>query len=89
MGFLNREGQNAEIAFADGSTVRMKTTNRLSIMAEGQVQFQAKRITVTAPKEATLVKKDMMKPTVINLCNAFDAIGSTGNFAAAPQVAAK
>lgn len=87
MGFLNREGQNAEIAFADGSTVRMKTTNRLSILAEGQVQ--AKRITVTAPKEATLVKKDMMKPTVINLCNAFDAIGSTGNFAAAPQVAAK
>ena len=89
MGFLNREGQNAEIAFADGSTVRMKTTNRLSILAEGQVQFQAKWITVTAPKEATLVKKDMMKPTVINLCNAFDAIGSTGNFAAAPQVAAK
>lgn len=89
MGFLNREGQNAEIAFADGSTVRMKTTNRLSVQAEGQVQFQAKSITVTAPKEATLVRKDLMKPTVINLCNAFDAIGSTGKFAAAPQVAAK
>ncbi len=89
IGLVNREGQNAEIAFADGSTVRMKTTNRLSVQAEGQVQFQAKRIMVTAPKEATLVRKDLMKPTVINLCNAFDAIGSTGKFAAASRVAAK
>ena len=33
------------------------------------------------PIEATLVRKDVLSPTVINLCNAFDAIGRTGNFA--------
>ena len=47
-------------------------------------------MTFTAPKEATLVRKDILSPTVINMCNAFDAIGCTGNFAStAPQVAEK
>ena len=44
---------------------------------------------MTAPKEITLVRKDLTKPTVINLCNAFDAIGCTGNFAATPQMVAE
>ncbi len=89
MGLVHREDQNAEINLSDSSMLRTKTTNKLSILAEGQVQFQAKSVTVTAPKEITLVRKDMTKPTVINLCNAFDAIGCTGNFAAMPQMVAE
>lgn len=89
MGLVHREDQNAEIALSDSSMLRAKTINKLSILAEGQVQFQAKSVTVTAPKEITLVRKDLTKPTVINLCNAFDAIGCTGNFAATPQMVAE
>lgn len=89
MGLVHREDQNAEINLADSSMLRAKTINKLSILAEGQVQLQAKSITVTAPKEITLVRKDLTKPTVINLCNAFDAIGCTGNFAAMPQIVAE
>lgn len=89
MGFLHMENQNAEIAISDSSMLRVKTVNKISILAEGQVQLQAKSVTVTAPKEATFVRKDITRPTVINMCNAFDAIGCTGNFAATPQMIAK
>jgi len=89
MGLVHMEDRNAEIALADSSMLRVETANQVSILAEGQVQLQAKSVTVTAPKEVTLVRKDMTKPTVINLCNAFDAIGCTGNFAAIPPTVAK
>lgn len=89
MGLLNMKNQNAEIALKDGNVLDVKTGNQLSIMAEGQVELKGKNVTITTPKEATLVKKDIISPTVINMCNAFDAIGKTGNFAAAPQVVEK
>ena len=90
MGLLNMEEQNAEIAIKDASLLNMKTNNQISILVEGQVELKGKEVTFTAPKEATLVRKDILSPTVINMCNAFDAIGCTGNFAStAPQVAEK
>ncbi len=43
-----------------------------------------------APKEATFVRKDILSPAVINLCNAFDSIGRVGSFASnAEQVTEK
>lgn len=90
IGLLNMEEQNAEIAIKDASLLNMKTSNQISILAEGQVELKGKEVTFTAPKEATLVRKDILSPTVINMCNAFDAIGCTGNFAStAPQVVEK
>lgn len=89
MGLLNMSGENAEIVLKDVSFLQMKTTNKLSLLAEGRVQLKGKNVTFTTPKEATLVKKDLISPTVINLCNAFDAIGKSGNFAAGAQVEEK
>ncbi len=89
MGLVHMDDQNAEIAISDSSMLRMETANKISILAEGQVQLQAKSVTVTAPQEITLVRKDLSKPTVINLCNAFDAIGCTGNFTATPPTVAE
>ena len=85
MGLLNMDAQNAEIALKDSAVLHIKTNNQLSVLAEGQVELKGKRVTLTTPKEATLVKKDIVSPTVINMCNAFDAIGCTGNFTAKPQ----
>ena len=89
MGFAGMPGRNAEVALKDGSVLDMRTVNRLSLLAEGQVQMKGRKVTLSTPKEATLVRKDLLSPTVINMCNAFDAIGKKGNFAAAPQVAEK
>ena len=90
IGLLNMTNQNAEIALKDSALLNMKTSNQISILAEGQVELKGKEVTFTAPKEATLVRKDILSPTVINMCNAFDAIGCTGNFTStAPQVKEK
>lgn len=89
MGLLNMENQNSEIAMKDSTVLNLKTNHKLSILAEGQVELKGKNVTLVTPIEGTLVRKDVIKPTVINMCNAFDAIGNTSNFAAAPQVAEK
>lgn len=90
MGLMNMANQNAEIALKDAALLNMKTGSQISILAEGQVELKGKEVTFTAPKEATLVRKDILSPTVINMCNAFDAIGCTGNFAStAPEVKEK
>ncbi len=89
MGFAGMPERNAEVALKDGSVLDMRTVNCLSLLAEGQVQMKGRTVTLSTPKEATLVRKDLLSPTVINMCNAFDAIGKKGNFAAAPQVAEK
>lgn len=85
MGLLNMTEQNAEIVLQDASLLKVKTSNQLSLLAEGQVELKGKTVTITTPKEATLVRKDLLSPTVVNLCNAFDAIGKVGDFTATPQ----
>lgn len=88
-GFLNMAGRNAEMMLKDGSFVQVKSSHQISILAEGQVKLKGRKLHITAPKEATLVKRDILSPTVINLCNAFDAIGATGNFTAVPETVGK
>lgn len=90
MGLCNMVGRNAEIAIKDDSALGIITNHKLSLLAEGQVELKGKNITVTTPKEATFVRKDLLSPTVINLCNAFDSIGKVGSFASnAAQITQK
>ena len=89
MGLMNLPQENAQLALKDGSNLTIKTKNKLSILAKGQVALRGKQVSLTTPQEATLVRKDILSPTVINLCNAFDAIGKTGNFAAIPKAIEK
>ena len=89
MGLLHMEEANAEIAIRDSVGLHMKTKNKISIQAEGQVQMKGKKVVLMTPREATVVRKDLLSPTVINLCNAFDAIGRKANFAPMPQIEEK
>lgn len=79
-GFVNLKEQNAEISLRDNSHLKVKSCHKISIAADGQIKLKGKKINIMAPKEATLVKKDIMSPTIINLCNAFDAVGNIGDF---------
>ena len=88
-GLLNMTDQNAVVALKDGSSVQVKSSHQISILAEGQIELKGRSIKFTAPREATLVKRDILSSTVINMCNAFDAIGATGNFTAAPKTVKK
>lgn len=79
-GFVNLKEQNAKISLKDNSCLEVKSCHKISIMAEGQIKLKGKKTNIMAQKETTLVKKDIMSPTVINLCNAFDAVGNIGDF---------
>lgn len=81
-------GKHNELKLNDNSQVLIKSDKRISIMSEKQVLLKGKKIHLTTPKEATLVRKDILSPTVINLCNAFDAIGKTGGFKSNPEAVA-
>ena len=89
MGLLHTEQTNAQIALQDLSGMHIKTRNRITIQAEGEVRLKGKRVMLTAPKEATIVRKDLLSPTVVNICNVFDAIGGNGNFKPIPQIREK
>lgn len=80
MGFINRTDQNAEIALKDSASVQVRTNHKISVLAEGQVELKGRNVTMETPKEATLVRKDVISPTVINLCNDVDIIGESGSF---------
>ena len=85
MGLVNLAENNAQIGIEDGKQLKVKTVNRISIQAKGQVELKGKRVMVKTPKEVTLVKKDILSPTVVNMCNAFDSIGKIGDFRTASQ----
>lgn len=42
-------GENAEIALKDASFLQMKTTNKLSLLAEGKVQLKGKNVMLLMP----------------------------------------
>lgn len=89
MGLLNRTDQNAEIAFKDSASVQVQTSHKISVLAEGQVELKGRNVTIETPREATLVRKDVIAPTVINLCNDVDIIGESGNFSSNNEVIPK
>ncbi|EOS41625.1 hypothetical protein C809_04196 [Lachnospiraceae bacterium MD335] len=81
MGLTNMAGGSAEISIKDGLGLDVNAAHNVLVQADGKIELKGKNVKIKAPKEATLVRKDVLSPTVINLCNAFDAIGRTGNFA--------
>ena len=81
MGLANMAGGSAEISIKDGLSLDVNTVHKVSIQAEGKIELKGENVKIKTPIEATMVRKDVLSPTVINLCNAFDAIGRTGNFA--------
>lgn len=51
---------------------------RLTIRAQDNIGIKADRILIQAPKEISLVKR-ALSPTVINMCNGFDTVGTSDN----------
>jgi hypothetical protein len=90
MGLLNKKEENAQLTLQDGTLLQAKTCNKMSVLAEGQVELRGKQVILQAAKEATLVRRDLVNPAVINLCNAFDSTARESGFkVAVPEVGGK
>lgn len=75
-----------QIALQDATGILMKAIKKVSLMADKQITISGKNITFQAPQEITMVRKDIVSPTVINMNNAFDAIGKVGGFTGNQEV---
>ena len=90
MGMLNRKEENAQLTLQDGALLQARTCNKMSVSAEGQVELRGNQVILQAAKEATLVRRDLVNPAVINLCNAFDSTARESGFkVAVPEVGGK
>lgn len=66
-----------EISLTDDSGINLTSGKKLSVSAKDTIEFKGNNISLQAPKEISLVRKDSVFPSVINMCNGFDSIGVT------------
>lgn len=57
-----------------GNEVAIQEKQKIRISAEETLTLKARNIQVIAPKEVTIMRRDMVKPSVINLCRFMDII---------------
>lgn len=67
-----------KLELADETGISLESGKNISILAEEGVWLQGNRISLDAPQEISLVRRDLTSPTVINLCNGFDVVGKFG-----------
>lgn len=65
-----------EINEDDEMQVSIKSHKMFKIRAKEDIKFKAANIRLYSPAEISLVKKSILHPSVLNMCNRFDAIGS-------------
>lgn len=66
-----------ELLLADDAGVSATSDKSMVISARGTIGIKGSNLFFQAPKEVSLVRRDSLSPTVINICNGFDAIGAT------------
>lgn len=74
----DKAGRNARFRLHDVNGIFFQSGQAITIKAEQQVQFMGRKVSVTTPKEMTVFKKDLISPTVMNLCNTIDILGKQG-----------
>ena len=65
--------------------VEVRSNEKLTIWAKGDIGVKGETLSFQAPKEISLLRKDALSPTVINLCNGFDSIGQTNQVVAGKE----
>lgn len=82
--FDNQNKKNPLVfGFYDNEKAECNSGNTVGIFAEGELSLKADNIFLQASSEISIVKKDVAFPTVINMCNSFDVLGSYSEIVAA------
>lgn len=78
MGFQDlKQGNPLEMSLTDENGTDFVSNRQIIISARETIGIKGNNLFFQAPKEISLVKRDNVFPTVINMCNGFDSIGST------------
>jgi hypothetical protein len=66
----------AEIHDRRGANI--ESSRDVTILAKKGVWLKGNRISFQAPQEISIVRRNVLSPTVINMCNGFDSVGKFG-----------
>ena len=78
MGFRDlKQKSPLELTLSDDTGVNGISNKNVVISARDMIGIQGKNLVLNAPKEISIVRRDNLEPTVINMCNGFDSIGAT------------
>ncbi len=78
MGFQDlKQKSPLELTLSDDTGVSGISNKNIVISARDMIGIQGKNLVIKAPKEISIVRRDNLEPTVINMCNGFDSIGAT------------
>lgn len=56
----------------------LESSREVTILAKKGVWLKGNRISFQAPQEISIVRRNVLSPTVINMCNGFDSVGKFG-----------
>lgn len=78
MGFRDlKQKSPLEITLNDSAGANAVSNKNIVVFARDVIGITGKNVIFQAPKEISIVRKDNLSPTVINMCNGFDSIGAT------------
>lgn len=78
MGFRDlKKDSPLEITLNDSAGANAVSNKNIVVFARDVIGIKGKNVIFQAPKEISIVRKDNLSPTVINMCNGFDSIGAT------------
>ena len=73
------EGKSA-ITFQDSVGNDLRSCENILIQAKGDIVMQGSKVTVNAPTEITVIKRELGDPAVVNICHNLDAMGKQTSF---------
>ncbi|WP_024347831.1 contractile injection system protein, VgrG/Pvc8 family [Lacrimispora indolis] len=79
LGFVDMKQKvplKAEIHDRVGANI--ESSGEVTILARKGVWLKGSRVSFQAPQEISIVRRNILSPTVINMCNGFDSIGKFG-----------
>lgn len=74
-----------QLLLDDLSGVEVRSNEKLTIWAKKDIGIKGETLYFQAPKEVSLLRKDSLSPTVINMCNGFDSVGQTNQVVAGKE----
>lgn len=75
-GFSNEKEERVEIKGEDKKGISLDSCGELIIQGEKEVTIRGSQIGIHGPKEITMARRDRRDPTVLNMSNGFDAVGT-------------
>lgn len=79
LGFVDmKQKVPLKVEIHDRTGAEIESSREVTVLARKGLWLKGSRVSFQAPQEISIVRKNILSPTVINICNGFDSIGKFG-----------